>query len=60
MIRDIGVKENTDCSAYNFRNKRQEDQYKESGTLPVATPSIYNHNAVELFANVLRTEDSDG
>jgi hypothetical protein len=59
VIRDNGMKENTDYSAYNFRNKRQEDEYKESGTLPTATPSIYNQNAAEFIANVLRTEDSD-
>ena len=53
------MKDNADYSAYNFRNKRQEDDYKESGAVPAATPSIYNNNAVEFITNVLRTEDSE-
>lgn len=58
-IQENGVKENTDYSVYNFRNKSQEDQFKKTGRLPVATPSIYNDNAVDLIVNVLRTEDGD-
>lgn len=59
VIQDNGVKDNTDYSAYNFRNKKQEDQYRESGVLPGVTPSIYNNNAVDFIVNVLRTEDGD-
>ena len=59
VIRENGMKDNADYSAYNFRNKRQEDDYKESGAVPAATPSIYNNNAVEFITNVLRTEDSE-
>lgn len=54
IIRDNGMKTNTDYAAYNFRNKRQEDRYKETGEVPSATPSIYNQNAVEFIAKVLK------
>ncbi|MCB1886946.1 MAG: ATP-binding protein [Rhodocyclaceae bacterium] len=53
-IQDNDLKNNTDYSAYNFRNKKQEDAYRESGKIPAATPSIYNHAAVEFLANVLK------
>lgn len=59
VIRDNGMKENSDYCVYNFRNKRQEDEFKETGQLPVATPSIYNNNAVNFIVNVLRMEDGD-
>ena len=45
-----------DYSAYNFRNKKQEDKYKENGVVPSVTPSIYNQNAVEFIAKVLKNE----
>jgi hypothetical protein len=54
IIRDNGLKENTDYSAYNFRNKKQEDQYKETGEVPSMAPSIYNQNAVDFIINVLK------
>jgi len=56
IISDNGIKENLDYSAYNFRNKKQEDRYKESGFIPAATPSIYNQNSVEFIVKVLRSE----
>jgi hypothetical protein len=52
-IRDNELKSNTDYSAYNFRNKKKEDQYKENGVIPSGTPSIYNHNAVDFIINIL-------
>lgn len=39
-IRDNDIKNNKDYSAYNFRNKKQEDEFNRSGFVPVATPSI--------------------
>ena len=54
VIADNGLKNNADYSAYNFRNKRQEDNYKETGVLPTGVPSIYNPNAVAYITKVLR------
>lgn len=53
------LKNNPDYSVYNFRNKKQEDAFKKYGTIPIATPSIYNHKAVEFIVNVLRSEKAD-
>lgn len=59
-IRDNGVKNNSDYSAYSFPNKRHEDEYKETGKLRKAVPSIYNRKAVDFLVNVLKTAPEDG
>ncbi|MCG8313366.1 MAG: ATP-binding protein [Pseudomonadales bacterium] len=55
-IAENDMKNNADYSAYNFRSKKQEDTFKEHGTLPAATPSIYNENAVTFIVKVLKGE----
>ncbi len=55
VIRENSLKTNTDYSAYNFRNKKKEDEYNESGKLANGTPSIYNEKAVNFIINVLRS-----
>jgi len=55
VVKETHIKENRDYSAYNFRNKKQEDFYSESGRLPVGTPSIYNQKAAEFVVSVLKT-----
>ena len=45
-----------DYSVYNFRNKKQEDDFEENGTLPSETPSIYNEKAVDFIVSVLKAE----
>jgi len=54
IIRENGMKENMDYSAYNFRNKRQEDTYEEMGELSASIPSIYNQAAVNFIVTVLK------
>lgn len=56
-IKDNGIKHNPDYSAYNFRNKKQEDYYNETGKLPVATPSIYNERAVDFVVKLLKNQE---
>lgn len=56
IIGENDLKNNFDYSAYNFRNKQQEDNYKESGIISSGCPSIYNKNAIEFIANILRIE----
>lgn len=53
-IKENGIKSNTDYSTYNFRNKKQEDEYRETGKVATNTPSIYNQSAVEFLVKVLR------
>ena len=54
IIKENKLKDNPDYSAYNFRNKKQEDKYRKTGTLPSGVPSIYNHNAVDFIVNILK------
>lgn len=58
-IRENDLKNNPDYSVYNFRNKKQEDDYKANGQLPSAVPSIYNHRAVDFIVQVLKQSDED-
>jgi hypothetical protein len=60
VIRDNGLKDNQDYSAYNFRNKKHEDDYAKTGKLPSVTPSIYNEAAVDLIVKVLGNAKSSG
>lgn len=53
-IKENDIKSNPDYSMYNFRNKRQEDTYRESGVIPSSTPSIYNQKAFDFLTNVLK------
>lgn len=56
-IKENDIKNNPDYSAYNFRNKKQEDEYKENGAVPVTTPNIYNYKAVDFIVNILKGEE---
>lgn len=58
VIKENGLKENTDYSAYNFRNKKQEDQYKQTGILASVTPSIYNSKAVDFIVKILEEKNT--
>ena len=53
-IRENGIKENVNYSAYNFRYKKHEDVYKATGVVPNGTPSIYNQAAVDFVVKVLK------
>lgn len=54
MIRENDLKTNFDYSAYNFRNKQQEDRYKATGVVPTGCPSIYNKNAIDFIVKVIK------
>lgn len=53
-IKENGLKDNLDYSAYNFRNKMHEDQYRNTGVVPSVTPSIFNQSAVEFIVKALQ------
>jgi hypothetical protein len=57
-IRENDMKNNKDYSAYNFRNKKQEDAFHDTGTVPSNTPSIYNHKAIDFICRILENEDT--
>jgi predicted HTH transcriptional regulator len=54
IIKENGIKDNTDYAAYNFRNKKQEDEYTQAGKLPKGIPSIYNFKAVEFIIKLIK------
>ncbi|KAF0652051.1 putative transcriptional regulator [Cyanobium sp. Copco_Reservoir_LC18] len=60
VIADNDLKANRQYSAYVFRNKKQEDDYKATGTVPKVTPSIYNQAAVDFIAKVVSDDTDDG
>jgi hypothetical protein len=53
VIAENDMKKNLDYSAYNFRNKKQEDEYHKTGVVPSVAPSIYNQRAVDFIVKVL-------
>ena len=55
-IQENGIKSNPDYSSYNFRNKRQEEAYEQSGVIASGTPSIYKISAVDFIINIIRNE----
>ncbi len=57
VVKDNSLKSNPDYSAYNFRNKRQEDSYFENGHVPTSIPSIYKHQAIDFIVKVLRSDN---
>lgn len=59
-LTENGVKSNLDYAAYNFRNKQQEDHYRDSGKVPVATPIIYKRSTVDYLANILKNKRKKG
>lgn len=54
VVKENDLKNNPDYAAYNFRNKMHEDEFKASGTLSTATPSIYKQHAVDFIVSVLK------
>lgn len=53
VIADNNLKGNLDYSAYNFRNKKQEDEFKSNGKVSSSTPSIYNEAAIEFIVKII-------
>jgi hypothetical protein len=55
-INENDMKNNIDYSAYNFRNKKHEDEFKSTGKLPNGTPSIYKPSIIDFLVQVLKNE----
>jgi hypothetical protein len=53
-IKENGLKDNPAYSTYVFRNKSQEDEYKQTGEATAHLPSIYKLVALEFLINVLK------
>ena len=53
VISSNDLKKDKKYSAYNFRSKHHEDNYKESGIIPSGTPSLYNDEAIKYIIREL-------
>jgi len=58
IVKENDMKNNPDYAAYNFRSKKHEDEFRETGRVPSITPTIYNQNAVDYIINVIRTANA--
>lgn len=56
-IRENDIKSDIKYSAYNFRNKKQEDDYKENKILASGIPSIYKNSTVDYIATLIKNEN---
>jgi hypothetical protein len=56
IIKDNKLKNDVRYSAYNFRNKTQEDKSRESGRIPSGIPSLYNQQTVGFIVKVLQNK----
>lgn len=54
VISSNDLKQDIKYSAYNFRSKHHEDNYKESGVIPGGTPSLYNEEAMKFIVRELQ------
>lgn len=56
VVNENDLRNNPDYAAYNFRNKKHEDEYRITGKLASTTPTIYKQRAVDFIVNILKTE----
>jgi hypothetical protein len=56
VISENDLKNDPKYSAYNFRTKTHEDNYKNTGVVPSGTPSLYNDKAVDFIVRRLKDE----
>jgi hypothetical protein len=55
-IKENKIKDDTEYSAYNFRSKRHEDEFKSNGKLPSSTPSIYKEKCVDYLTQIIKNK----
>jgi predicted HTH transcriptional regulator len=55
-IDENDIRNNEQYSAYNFRSKKHEDQFKSTGKLPTGTPNIYKHSTVDFIVQILKNQ----
>jgi len=56
IISSNNIKKDIKYSAYNFRSKQHEQNYKDNDIFPKGTPSLYNQKAIEFIVKVLKEE----
>ena len=55
-IKENKVKDDIEYSAYNFRSKKHEDDFKTNGKLPTGTPSIYKENCIDYLTKIIKNK----
>lgn len=55
-IRDNKIKDDLEYSAYNFRSKKHEDDFKLNGKLPTSTPSIYREKCIDYLTQIIKNK----
>lgn len=56
IINENNIKMNKDYSIYNFRNKKQEEEYEQNGVIHNGTPSIYKKATVDYIIQIFNNE----
>jgi hypothetical protein len=54
IIKSEKIKENIKYSAYNFKSKRDEDEFKQTGVVKSGTPSLYNDECRQYILSKLK------
>jgi len=52
-ISENNMKNNTDYSAFNFRNRKQQETFEKTAKAPSGLPSLYNGAALEFLVKLL-------
>ncbi len=55
-IKENHLKDNPDYSSYNFRNKKQEEDYENTGVIAKGTPSIFKEAAVDYIIQIVNND----
>ena len=55
-IAENGLKNDRDYSAYNFRNRKQQEQFEKTGKVSASTPSLYNAATIDLLVKLFENE----
>lgn len=53
ILKENDIKNNKDYASYVFRSKKQEDDYKKDGKIPLGITSIYKSITIEFVLNIV-------
>jgi len=57
IIKKFNIKTNEKYSAYNFRSKEKEENFKKTGKMSKDTPVIYNHDCLRFIIGELQNRE---
>lgn len=56
IIKENKIKDDLEYCAYNFRNNKQDEEYKSLGKVSTNTPCIYKKKTVDFISNIYKNE----